>query len=47
MRARWLVCRPLLQVVADYPRLSAVHGAVAQVTGERQGRNILDLAIRR
>ena len=31
----------LLQVVADYERLSAVQTLVTQVTGERQGRDIL------
>jgi hypothetical protein len=33
--------RRLLQVVADYERLSAVQLEVAPVTGERDRRNIL------
>ncbi|HEV2711459.1 MAG TPA: hypothetical protein VGU26_00050 [Gaiellaceae bacterium] len=32
----------LLEVVADYTRLALCKAQVAQVAGERQGRNILD-----
>jgi hypothetical protein len=44
MARPWMSVLPLLQVVADYTRLSAVQPQVVQVMVERQGRNILDWA---